>query len=391
MRNIVLYGHGGSKNHGCEALVRSTVDLIGVNHNITLYSEHPEEDYAYGVDKVVTRINSAKLNPKSIQFYYAAISNKIFRRDITERVKYKKIKQENPNNTLFLSIGGDNYCYGGTAKSIIDINRIIDTAGGFRVLWGCSIEPQLLNDKKIMQDIRGYEYIFARESLTYDSLINHGLNNVVLMTDTAFYLKTKRTRELPKQRKYIGINISPMVLEKSNDSECLFNCYRRLMYYLLEQTDYTIVLIPHVYSDIDVINRISEDIKFYSDRLEIINDCSCEALKDIISQCCIFVGARTHSTIAAYSSGIPTIVVGYSVKSKGIAKDIFGHYNNPYLIDGLHIKNENALIDAFVEINANLHNEKAYLDGRLKEYITPKDMYLEFIEKCFDSLPGTSI
>ena len=28
--------------------------------------------------------------------------------------------------------------------------------------------------------------------------------------------------------------------------------------------------------------------------------------------------------MAAYSSGVPTIVLGYSVKARGIAKDVFG-------------------------------------------------------------------
>ena len=38
----------------------------------------------------------------------------------------------------------------------------------------------------------------------------------------------------------------------------------------------------------------------------------------------MFIGARTHATIAAYSTCVPTLVIGYSVKSRGIAKDIFG-------------------------------------------------------------------
>ena len=28
MSNIYLYAHGGSGNHGCEAIVRSTLDLL---------------------------------------------------------------------------------------------------------------------------------------------------------------------------------------------------------------------------------------------------------------------------------------------------------------------------------------------------------------------------
>ncbi len=39
----------------------------------------------------------------------------------------------------------------------------------------------------------------------------------------------------------------------------------------------------------------------------------------------LFAGARTHSTIAALSSIVPTLSFGYSIKSRGINWDIFGH------------------------------------------------------------------
>ena len=48
-------------------------------------------------------------------------------------------------------------------------------------------------------------------------------------------------------------------------------------------------------------------------------------IKWIISQCSAFIGARTHSTIAALSSSVPTISLGYSLKAKGINEDIFGN------------------------------------------------------------------
>ena len=47
--------------------------------------------------------------------------------------------------------------------------------------------------------------------------------------------------------------------------------------------------------------------------------------KWIISQMAFFAGARTHSTIAALSSGIPTLSFAYSIKALGINRDIFGH------------------------------------------------------------------
>lgn len=39
---LVLYPHGGSGNHGCEAIVRSTCKITQAD--ITLFSASPEED-----------------------------------------------------------------------------------------------------------------------------------------------------------------------------------------------------------------------------------------------------------------------------------------------------------------------------------------------------------
>jgi polysaccharide pyruvyl transferase WcaK-like protein len=51
-------------------------------------------------------------------------------------------------------------------------------------------------------------------------------------------------------------------------------------------------------------------------------------MKWIIAQCSVFAGARTHSTIAALSSGVPTLSIGYSLKARGINRDIYGHLDH---------------------------------------------------------------
>jgi colanic acid/amylovoran biosynthesis protein len=48
-------------------------------------------------------------------------------------------------------------------------------------------------------------------------------------------------------------------------------------------------------------------------------------IKQVISQCRFFIGARTHATIAALSSIVPTVSIAYSIKAKGINQDLFGH------------------------------------------------------------------
>ena len=52
MSNIYLYAHGGSGNHGCEAIVRSTLDLLKDTpfEKKILISSRPNEDIKYGIN-----------------------------------------------------------------------------------------------------------------------------------------------------------------------------------------------------------------------------------------------------------------------------------------------------------------------------------------------------
>ena len=58
MNKILMYCHGGSGNHGCEAIVRSTIDILGQQGNFKHYliSRAPVEDRQYGIDHLATII-----------------------------------------------------------------------------------------------------------------------------------------------------------------------------------------------------------------------------------------------------------------------------------------------------------------------------------------------
>ena len=131
------------------------------------------------------------------------------------------------------------------------------------------------------------------------------------------------------------------------------------------------MLIPHVVwegTDDRIINNFFFDKYKDSGRVFAINDDNCEVLKGFVSRCRFFIGARTHATIAAYSSCIPTVVIGYSVKSKGIAKDLFGSYEN-YVLPVQSIKQPNNIVDAFKWLVANEDRIKNNLQNVLPEYI----------------------
>jgi len=157
------------------------------------------------------------------------------------------------------------------------------------------------------------------------------------------------------------------------------DCYRELIRYVVEETDMQIALIPHVVraqnDDRKPIHELYEEFKD-TGRVVEIPDGSCEELKGIISKCRFFVGARTHATIAAYSTCVPTLVVGYSVKAKGIAKDLFGTEEN-YVLPVQSLKEKEDLKKAFLwlmkheeEISEHLgqmmpaYIEKAFMTGK---------------------------
>ena len=81
----------------------------------------------------------------------------------------------------------------------------------------------------------------------------------------------------------------------------------------------------------------------------------------------MFVGARTHATIAAYSTGVPTLAVGYSVKARGIARDIFGT-EEKYVVSVQNFKNKNDLKNAFQWLEEHEKKVAHILMDRMPEY-----------------------
>ena len=52
----VLYMHGGSGNHGCEAIVRTTANMLGGPENVMLWTLAQQEDEAYGAAAQMERL-----------------------------------------------------------------------------------------------------------------------------------------------------------------------------------------------------------------------------------------------------------------------------------------------------------------------------------------------
>lgn len=370
MQKIILYPHGGSGNHGCEALVRSSSKILS-NYEIILTSQNPYEDECYGVNEICDIITERNIiNHFSFEYLLAKVRQLLGDYDAFERITYKNILNITSSECIALSFGGDNYCYG-KPHYIYIMNRLLRKRNMPTILWGCSIEPDNI-DNEMLGDLKGYIHIFARESITYEELKNKGLKNISLFPDPAFQLDRK---DLPLPNGFIegntvGINVSPMIISyEKNKGQTLEN-YIYLMQHIINTTDMNIALIPHVvwnHNDDRIPLQLLYNRFKDTDRVVMIEDCNAEELKGYIARCRFMVAARTHASIAAYSTCVPTLVVGYSVKAKGIAKDIFGTYDN-YVIPVQSLQNKEDLTNSFKWLQENETSIKNHLNNFMPEY-----------------------
>lgn len=372
MKDVLMYCHKGSGNHGCEAIIRGTMNVLNNTGNFkyTLVSENPSQDIEYGIGKkvnVVKEQNPVKKN--TFKFVKAYLDLKL-KKDYTKMndLAYEEAMTSINKDGVSLSIGGDNYCYGDHSKYIM-LHNLSRKYGNKTVLWGCSVDEDRLEIPEIIEDFKNFDLIVARETITYNNMIKKGLTNVKLYPDVAFTLEIDENMEELPPENTVGINLSPLIMNYETNEGNALASYEKLVEYILNETDMNVALVPHVMwegnDDRVPLKKIYDKFKD-SGRVYMIGDYNCTQLKAYISKCRFFIGARTHATIAAYSTCVPTLVVGYSVKSKGIAKDIFGTYDR-YVIPVQDLTEEN-LIDEFKWMVNNEKSIKNHLEGFMPKY-----------------------
>ncbi|PWL50343.1 MAG: hypothetical protein DBY36_06535 [Clostridiales bacterium] len=384
MEKFSFYAHGGSQNHGCEAIARTSANMLG--GGVTLYSQSPEEDLAYGLDALM---KVEKCGDRVRRYSPRHIAYKLWSyvggMDARYRYEYRRFL-ENASG-LCLSIGGDNYCY--DYQWLLAVNRAVAAQGGKTVLWACSIEPDALKDGALLADLQSYSLITARESLTYEALLAAGIEkHTRLFPDPAFTLATARAL-LPEgfhDGNTVGVNLSPLIMSCETKEGAAFRNFEALIEHILRTSDMQVALIPHVvwaYNDDRKPLRALYERFADTGRVVLIGDAGAEELKGVIARCRFFIGARTHATIAAYSSCVPTLVVGYSVKAKGIAKDLFGTYKR-YVLPVQSLSREEELTEAFTWLTEQEKEIRAHLQTLMPEYVARAYGAAEEVKKLYE-------
>lgn len=360
-----LFNHVGSLNHGCEAIVRGTMNIISKadsNAAFVLSSFKPETDGIIdGIEKRLFSTRPLTFFEKLISAFHVKVRHS---EEYALKKMYSEVVSQAQDCDVCVSIGGDTYCYGDN-HGIQVLTLELKKSGKRVALWGASIGEEDLTEEKL-QSLKNFDAIFTRESLTYELLKGKSIDSKLFINpDPAFCMEREDVEALEGYTKEntLGLNVSPLV-ESYNPKITAITA--DFIKYVLDNTTLRILLVPHVVEDGN--NDYEYMLRFYeqfkpSGRIAILPyDLNAKQYKGYISKTRFFIGARTHATIAAYSSGVPTAVLGYSVKSRGIAKDLFSE--ELCVVNSRTLDSAEPVIDAF---NTLIEKEQMIKDTLMKK------------------------
>lgn len=180
-------------------------------------------------------------------------------------------------------------------------------------------------DGQMEKILREHDHIYVRESITANALRTHGITKISQLSDSAFFLPPEPVPVPEGMRGTVAaINLSPLLLRRSDR---LLSGFVQTAHFLLEKVN-TLLLLPHVNmptdNDQEALDAMAQHLTPEEQpRLcRVPQNLNAVQRKYLISRCELLICCRTHASIAGYSTGVPTLVVGYSVKSQGIGSDL---------------------------------------------------------------------
>ena len=278
---------------------------------------------------------------------------------------------------LILSIGGDVYSldYGFLSLfKFIGVAEYGKKRGIPAVLWGVSVGPfekipQLVS--QVSKHLTGLDLITVRESVSKKYLESLGISkNVEHVADSAFLLEKEPLDKKPfwptgDENNVLGFNLSPLVRDIRNNAVggCMEAEVVEFLKKVVSEKGMSVLLMPHV-SPLD--GSVGNNDEIYLNKLlNMTGDMDGRVRvapsmlnaiqsKYLLGQCRYFIGARTHATIGAISSGVPTLSISYSVKSKGINEDFFGSSKYVLPIEEMTCETLENGLDLLIEDEADI-------------------------------------
>lgn len=181
------------------------------------------------------------------------------------------------------------------------------------------------NKNKAKKAIEAAACVIARDQMSADYVFEFSRKSIYVTTDLAFSLPFHKTEVHSDGKIKVGLNASSLLVKnKTESTETRFKLktdydqyLRELLRILITDKRYDIYIIPHVDRDAgDELKNEFPNLRYIEPFEEPIS------AKSYISQMDVFIGARMHATIGAFSSGVATIPTAYSRKFKGLYENL---------------------------------------------------------------------
>lgn len=384
---LLLAGNGPYANRGCEAIVRGTVELLtrrfeGASFVLSSFGASRWEEAAGETDSRIEHVPHVDAPAPTRRFSKRWLAEVVGLRPktVVDTRPFRAQVDALERCDCALLLGGDNHTLEyGTVQLYLDLNNALLETGKPVVLWGASVGPFTAEPEfeTVMRDhLRRLTFVLARETATIEYLASIGVQeNVRFVADPAFLMRAQEP-ELPDvvsrflEQRPIGVNFSPLAgrYRPGGDAgwaDLATDCVARAA----ESTGLPILLVPHVTietshdNDYRFLLSAGERVPGWGDRVTILPpNLTAAETKWVISRTRAFAGARMHAAVAALSALIPTLMLGYSMKYKGISRDLFGHEDWLIPVDKL-------LPEAFAEKLTDLLQREEEVRSRLTEVL----------------------
>lgn len=338
---ILLIGIGGVYNYGCEAIVRGTEAILHSRWpdlKIVYASPRPEDDrkrlsgcQVQIIPRIFNRYSATNLLRKLLSIAGIAWRPNLDSLSLLDGID------------AVLSIGGDIYTLHanrGFHAALPKFGTAAERSGTPYILWGASVGPFTANPKAedfFRKHLNNITKIVAREQDTVAYLASIGVaDNVVTLPDPAFSVAPEITKseESKKRQLTIGLNLSPLSARYTGLSvDDAVRSQAQTIERIINEFHAQIILMPHVVCDF---NPRDDDLLYLQTVQQAIaktlranvrlieSDPGFIGIKRVMVDCDLVIAARMHCAINALTAHVPTLLLSYSQKAKGMAEFVYG-------------------------------------------------------------------
>lgn len=401
-----LAGHQEFGNRGCEALVRSVMTIVGERFpgaTFVIPSIDVHRDSAQWPELARSGGQFAEVIPVpgGVKWW-----NRVATRLPAVRGWWEPtcelsgaVAAELDQCDAVLMTGGDVISLDYGPGSLFRWSTVMDAArrrGLPTMLFAASIGPfdkDPVVERFMVNHLRLYSAITVRETSSMAYLKSLGIESAVMVADPAFRLEPQVVDlEPPYGRSAEGVlafNVSPLVeasWTRANPGRDLVAECVAFIERVVSETRLSVALLPHVdpldgsveNSDSAFLERVFAAAKVPANRLGLVRrGLNAAQIKHVIGASRFLIAARTHATIAGWSQHVPTASIAYSIKARGLNKDLFDSLD--YVIETPKVSRDTlwASLDRLRQRESALHE---LLAQRIPQWKRNADLNAEVLQ-----------